>query len=552
WAWLMPIHLRAVDASVLQRAGRNTPGLIDRGLRLVGEKKSGAAELLWRAAQEEKTPGREKLRSALENLSKENPQLQILGAADSRLENFLNLPTTPTSLRNQKSPLSAEEEKNGTNSAFEVQSFTRFVVQSENREKAITLLRGSTHPAVQELLRCVELTNTVLFPSSLSSSGQAFDTALSIGGLLLDGQHLTPPLTDALFVRAAAALRGENSQPLEQMLLDFMFLGQRFNWGQLVAFVEQIENPETLRLHANLLRKADAPVPTIFSAVQLSGNPAGVAKYLMKFSQTGQKDLSWSLRFGAGAVNELLKRDQRLHFSRFNRAVAVDLCWQESWFALTVKWLLFLLAGFMLAVGLHIARPATSPLEPRIQATGLYVAREILFAFGFLLVVLLLGEPFLAQEKQNVEFPIRLQLPTVSKAVPAGNVAVTTTIMNQLSLLTLLLFFVLQALIYTACLIKLAEIRRQEFPSRVKLKLLDNEEHLFDAGLYLGFAGTIISLIMVSMGVIKPSLMAAYSSTSFGIIFVSIFKIFHLRPLRRKLLLEAEAASVLSDSPDVL
>jgi hypothetical protein len=45
----------------------------------------------------------------------------------------------------------------------------------------------------------------------------------------------------------------------------------------------------------------------------------------------------------------------------------------------------------------------------------------------------------------------------------------------------------------------------------------------------------------VSLGVIKPSLMAAYSSTSFGIIFVSIFKIFHLRPLRRRLLLETEA-----------
>jgi hypothetical protein len=37
--------------------------------------------------------------------------------------------------------------------------------------------------------------------------------------------------------------------------------------------------------------------------------------------------------------------------------------------------------------------------------------------------------------------------------------------------------------------------------------------------------------------------MAAYSSTSFGIIFVSFFKIFHLRPARRKLLLEAENVS---------
>ena len=34
--------------------------------------------------------------------------------------------------------------------------------------------------------------------------------------------------------------------------------------------------------------------------------------------------------------------------------------------------------------------------------------------------------------------------------------------------------------------------------------------------------------------------MAAYSSTSFGIIFCSVFKIFHLRPLRRQYVLESE------------
>jgi hypothetical protein len=115
--------------------------------------------------------------------------------------------------------------------------------------------------------------------------------------------------------------------------------------------------------------------------------------------------------------------------------------------------------------------------------------------------------------------------------------------MNPIILLTLLVFFVLQALIYMACLLKLAEIRRQYVPPRMKLKLLENEDHLFDAGLYLGFVGTIISLIIASLGLVKFSLMAAYSSTSFGIIFVVIFKIFHLRPARRKLLLEAEAAA---------
>jgi len=155
---------------------------------------------------------------------------------------------------------------------------------------------------------------------------------------------------------------------------------------------------------------------------------------------------------------------------------------------------------------------------------------------------LLLSEPFLAQESQRVVFPFRLRLPTAGSVVSAGTISVNRTIMNQLSLLTLLLFFVLQALLYTASLVKLAEIRRQNLPSRIKLKLLENEDHLFDAGLYLGFAGTIISIILVSLGVIQPSLMAAYSSTSFGIIFVVVFKIFHLRPTRRKLLLEAESA----------
>lgn len=103
------------------------------------------------------------------------------------------------------------------------------------------------------------------------------------------------------------------------------------------------------------------------------------------------------------------------------------------------------------------------------------------------------------------------------------------------------LFFVLQGLLYISSIVKLAEIRRQRVGPRVKLRLLENEDHLFDAGLYLGFLGTIIAFILSSVSQ-KHSfdLMVAYSSTSFGILFVSVFKIFHLRPVRRKLVMEAE------------
>jgi len=343
------------------------------------------------------------------------------------------------------------------------------------------------------------------------------------------------------------ALHGATPQPLEQILLDLMSLGQRFNWGQLVVFVRTMPDPETLRLQGNLVRRAADQLPVLFSAVALSARPAEVARYLMNYSQTGIADLGASLKYGTGAVTELLSRDQRLHseprYAVLASAMPVlsQMSWQSPVFALTLKWILYAAAGFLLALAVHSVRPRASALEQPLQVRGFHVAREVLFALGFLLVVLLLSEPFLSQESQRMEFPIRLSLSTVGKLVPTGAASAKSLFMNQLSLLTLLLFFVLQGLIYIACLFKLGEIRRQRVLPRIKLRLLENEEHLFDAGLYLGFVGTIISLILVSLNIIQFSLMAAYSSTSFGIIFVSFFKIFHLRPARRKLLMESEA-----------
>jgi len=64
---LVPVHLRAVDVSVIQRAGRNTPVLIEQGLALVNENELGAAQLLLPVAQAEKLSGGEKLDLAINN-----------------------------------------------------------------------------------------------------------------------------------------------------------------------------------------------------------------------------------------------------------------------------------------------------------------------------------------------------------------------------------------------------------------------------------------------------------------------------------------------------
>jgi hypothetical protein len=530
----VPAHLRAVDARILQKAGAQTLTLTGDGLALTAEKKLGAAQLILRAARFKSLPDEEKLATAVDELARQHPGWVAWGGPEPPFESIFQ--------RDHRLPSDGSE------------PFTEYVLRLENRERVLQLLQSSTRSGVQELLRTRGITNTYVFPPAHSASGQAFDAALSVCGLLIEDGRLMPALSNAVTALARQATHGASSQPFEEVLVDFMSLGQRFNWGRLAVFVGQVEDTGTLRRLANFARKADAQLPTLFAAVHLSGQPAPLVEYLVNFSQTGLNDVGHSLRYGAGGLKELLSRKQRLYIpdqssSRAGFApvnglamAAVDFCWRSPEFALGVKWLLYLLAGFFLAEAAHFARPAVSSLEQPLQVRGFHVAREALFALGFLLVVLLLSEPFLSQEGQRMDFPIRLRLPTVGNLLPAGTLNSHGSFMNQLNLLTLLLFFVLQGLLYTACLVKLAEIRRQRVLARMKLRLLENEDHLFDAGLYLGFVGTIISLILVSLGIGKFSLMAAYSSTSFGIIFVSVFKIFHLRPARRKLLLEAEAA----------
>ncbi|MFZ0825919.1 MAG: hypothetical protein WAO02_00715 [Verrucomicrobiia bacterium] len=512
---LVPVHLRAVDVSVIQRAGRDTPALTAQGLSLVNQQNLGAAWLYLQAAQTEGIPGRDNLALAVTNALRQNPDWFAWGS-NNRLERLLG------------------------GDASSSETFTENIVRRANREVALEVLQGSPNPTVRELLRCRELADTVFFEPSQSASGQAFDVAVTICGLLLVEGRLPTELGDDVYKLASTANRNGKSPGMEQILMDLMSLGQRFNYDQLVAFTGRIEDAGTLHSLADQVRNAGSQLPVLFSAVVLSGRPDAVARYLAHFEQTGMADLGDSLRYGAGGVNELLARNQMLYRTGSRHHLALVCSLGLPWLAFGLKWLAYLASGFLLASAMHFARPAVSSLERPLQVRGFHVVREMLFALGFLLVVLLLSEPFLAQETPRQGFTFQLHVPTTGNAVLAGFARAHPTIMNNMILLTLLLFFVLQGLIYIACLVKLAEIRRQSVPPRMKLKLLENEDHLFDAGLYLGFVGTILSLILVSMGVIKFSLMAAYSSTSFGVVFVCVFKIFHLRPARRRLLMEAE------------
>src|SRR5438477_2114505 len=185
---LMPIHLRAVDVSVIQRAGRNSPSLIEKGTALAGEKNLGAAQLLLQAAQAQGVPGAEKLGFDVGRLANEHPGFRVWGGGEAHLEVLFG--ATPKQANPAPEPL------------------TEFMIRQTNRSKALSLLEHSTNPAVQELLRCRNLTNTTLIYSSQSSAGQAFDAAIAISGLLLEERCFNPALSNSVTALASQANRG--------------------------------------------------------------------------------------------------------------------------------------------------------------------------------------------------------------------------------------------------------------------------------------------------------------------------------------------------------
>ena len=146
-------------------------------------------------------------------------------------------------------------------------------------------------------------------------------------------------------------------------------------------------------------------------------------------------------------------------------------------------------------------------------------------------------EPGVFRQSQTPQTEVRLEWVFQDTVESLFTPTERKEIMDQITIITISIFFLMQLAVYMAGLIKLTEIRKMDKSIPLKLELLENEDQLFDSGLYLCLAGTIFSLIFLAIGVVQASLMAAYSSTLFGIIFVAILKVFHVRPFRKTLLL---------------
>lgn len=530
-AWMLPINWRSLNPALLREAGAHTLGVAAYGQQLVEAEKIGPAGLVLTAARELSDPQAPQLAAALDALQRRQPAFVAWGGWDPFLDPLFNL-----------------RENTGRAASTPVLDF---FITDRARDALRAYLGNSQSLGVQAVLRTGGITATTHFVPVNQAGGQALDAVVLLTALLYQGEHFSPPLQREIRALAKTALRRQDLGELEMFYLDLLSLGKRLDWGQLCGLLQSAGNTKTVAQFARLVRLAPGDLPLIYTAALFSQSADGVATYLIQYGKPGLADLRLAMGEGQGAVRELLRQQapvNRHAGPAFAFAAILGLLHPKVLLAL--KYLAYFFGVYLCFRGLD--RRLFAPPGGRAAGGKLPRMRSGLLAFVFAVLLVVLTEPYLLKATPPSEFRLRLVIPLLTNSsVPAAAspTASLHSTMDTSTLISIGVFAILQVITYLICLLKINEIERQNLPSLLKLRLIENEDNLFDSGLYVGMMGTATALVLQVLGVIEPNLLAAYSSNLFGLVCVAFVKIRHVRGYKRKLIIETQLPGPAAASP---
>ena len=518
-AWLLPVNVKSLSPALLREAGRDTTTLARFGRDLLDLDRPGPAALVLEAARLVGDPAARDFGAVYEAYTLKHRDLMPWGGWDVALE-----------------PLLAS--RNAASSA-ESQPVLNFMVTEQARENLRRYLTVSRLPGVQTLLKTATLGSTKRFVPANRPGGQPLDAVILLSAYLWQTEHLSAGLQRDVRILAEAAVSSGAMGELEDFYLDILTLGKRLNWVQLSELLRTAGNLGTVGQFAHLTRVAPEHLPVIYSAALITKSADGVANYLIAYGQAGAGHLQLALSHGEGAVKQLVLRQVPVTAGagpEFELGAAFALRHPEL--ALLTKYVAFLAGIFLLlrAVDLRLFSSVEQALRGAFPRMGSGLIAAILTFIFFVF-----SEPFLLNAAPVSDYKIRLTIPVIGAlATPDTNPSTTPTTMDTSTILSIIVFAAIQVGMYIICLLKISEISRQTLPAATRLRLLENEENLFDGGLYIGIAGTATALVLQVLHLIDANLLAAYSSNLFGIVCVALVKIRHVRPCKRQLILEIQ------------
>ncbi len=521
-AWLLPANVKSLNPALLREAGRDTPTLAGFGRDLLDLDKPGPAALVLEATRKVQDPAANAFGVIYAAYAQKHRDLMPWGGWDVALEPLL-------ANRNAASPSDS-------------QPVLSFMVTQQARENLRRYLSVSRLPGVQTLLKTATLTSTQRFVPASRPGGQPLDAVILLTSYLWQTEHLSAGLQREVRALAEAAMSSGHMGELEDFYLDILSLGKRLNWVQLSELLRTAGNLGTVGQFAHLTRVAPEHLAAIYSAALIAKSADGVANYLIAYGQAGAGHLQLALSHGEGAVKQLVLRQVPVTQGagpEFELGAAFVLRHPEL--ALLAKYAAFLGGIFLLlrAVDLRLFYSVEQALRGAFPRMGSGIIAAILTFIFFVF-----SEPFLLKAAPISDYKIKLSIPVIGAlAAPAATPSTPPTTMDTSTILSICIFAAIQLGMYIICLQKISEVAGQGVPAATKLRLMENEENLFDGGLYIGIAGTATALVLQVLHLIDANLLAAYSSNLFGIVCVALVKIRHVRPYKRQLILEIQSAA---------
>ncbi|MDI1318651.1 MAG: hypothetical protein PSW75_00460 [bacterium] len=512
-AWLLPVNVKSLNPALLREAGRDTPTVAGFGRNLLD---------LDKAARQTGDTGASALSVIFESFAAKHRDMMPWGGWDVALEPLLVGRTAASSADSQP--------------------VLRFMVTQQARDNLRRYLAVSRLPAVQTLLKTGELATTQRFVPANRPGGQPLEAVILLTAYLWQTEHLSASLQRDVRLLAENAVQSGQMGELEDFYLDILTLGQRLNWIQLSELLRTAGSLGTVGQFAHLTRVAPEHLPVIYTSALMTKSADSVAHYLIAFGRPGADSLKLALSYGAGAVEQLVLRQvpvTRGAGPEFE--VGASFALRHPELALLFKYAAFLGGIFLLlrSLDLRLFRSVESTLRGAFPRMGSGLIAAILTFIFFVF-----SEPFLLNAAPTSDYKIKLTIPVIGAlGAPAATASTTTNNMDITTILTITIFAAIQVGMYVVCLLKISEIARSSMPAAVRLRLMENEENLFDGGLYIGIAGTATALVLQVLHFIDANLLAAYSSNLFGIVCVALVKIRHVRPYKRQLIIEVQQAT---------
>jgi len=539
-ALLVPAHIRSIDQSVIELAGANGTSVEDKLWEEVNAAYVGSAQRIAAATQAEAPL----LQTRIAELLQKNPDFSLTGGPDRSFEDYL---------------------KNSVNSRRAEAVIPQLLPRGERASLSATLAT-SNNRNIAALLSIRDLTGLLRLHPASHAAGAPYDSGVLTLALLIEGGHFQPALAQQIgnLATLAASRNPDAVIACEDFVIGTLSLGRQLDYRSLASLAERTGTLSDWSQMAALFRAQPERIDENFTALLFTQDSEGLYTYLAEHDETGNADVDIALRNGPAAVSQLIDSDLPIYrpstlpttilnyLAPYRPESFVAMTLQQNALGKLLKFSLLFLAGLAFAFAMGSAWRASIGTVTTVSRTNpMVMARDILISLVVVLTIWTFFEPDILKSKETapdstprIEFAVADSLSAIKSPVKAMQE------LNQVTLLVLALFFIIQLVIYSFGLIKLREISKQQLSADMKIKLLDNEENLFDFGLYVGLGGTVLSLILVAVGIVEASLMAAYASTLFGILFTAMLKVMHLRPYRRKLILEAGSAQ--SGAPTTL